>query len=51
MLNRAENTQREAGPDGNTEIQRHPGNLALPLGKLVRHDPTRGHVMEAFESL
>jgi len=49
ILERAGNTQREAGPDRCTEIKRHPGNLVLPLGKVVRHDPTRAHVTETLE--
>jgi len=49
ILERAENTQREAGPDRRTEIKRHPGNLVLPLGKIVGHDPTRAHVTETLE--
>src|SRR6202040_2225192 len=48
-LERVENTKREAGPDRRTEIKRHPGNLVLPLSKVVRHDPTRAHIMEALE--
>src|ERR1700731_2719101 len=49
ILERVENAQREAGPDRRTEIKRHPGNLALPFGKVVRHDPTRAHVTETLE--
>src|SRR5450755_770664 len=49
ILERVENAQREAGPDRRTEIKRHPGNLALPLGKVVRHDPTRAHVTQTLE--
>src|SRR6266446_9351602 len=50
VLEGVENAQREAGPDRRTEIKRHPGNLVLPLGKVVRHDPTRAHVMETLQS-
>src|ERR1700730_13179581 len=46
---RVEDAQREAGPDRRTEIKRHPGNLVLPLGKVVRHDPTRADVAETLE--
>src|SRR6266852_5109694 len=49
ILERVENAQREAGPDRRTEIKRHPGNLALPLSKVVRHDPTRAYVTETLE--
>src|SRR5581483_8197323 len=28
---------------------RHPGNLALPLGKVVCHDPTRARVTQTLE--
>src|SRR4030081_292522 len=49
ILERVENAQREAGPDRRTEIKRHPGNLVLPLSKVVRHDPTRAHVTETLE--
>src|SRR5258705_5633255 len=37
---RVEHAKGEAGPDRRTEIKRHPGDLVLPLGKVVRHDPT-----------
>src|ERR687889_581108 len=40
-LERVADTQREARPDRGSEIQRHPDNLILPLGKVVRHDPAR----------
>src|ERR1700733_7832 len=46
---RVENAQREAGPDCHAEIKRHPGNLVLPLGKVVRHDPARRDVTETLE--
>jgi len=46
---RVENAQREAGPDRHAEIKRHPGNLVLPLGEVVRHDPTRADVTETLE--
>src|SRR5882672_10235999 len=46
---RVENAQREAGPDRRTEIKRHPGNLVLPMGNVVRHNPTRAHVTETLE--
>src|SRR5712692_5036203 len=49
ILERVENAQREAGPDRRAEIKRHPGNLVLPLGKVVRHDPTCAHVTETIE--
>src|SRR5260370_24950932 len=49
ILERVENAQREAGPDRRTEIKRHPGNLVLPLGKVVGHDPTRADVAETLE--
>src|ERR1700730_3023205 len=49
ILERAANAQREAGPDRRTEIKRHPGNLVLPLSKVVRHDPTRAHVTETLK--
>src|SRR5882757_6884235 len=49
ILARVENAQREAGPDRRTEIKRHPGDLVLPLRKVVRHDPTRAHVTEPLE--
>src|SRR6202048_4068788 len=49
ILERVENAQREAGPDRRTEIKRHPGNLVLPLSKVVRHDPTRAHVTKTLE--
>ena len=46
---RVEDAQREAGPDRRAEIERHPGDLALPLGKVVRHDPARADVVETRE--
>ena len=49
ILERVENAKREAGPDRRTEIKRHPGDLVLPLSKVVRHDPTRAHIMETLE--
>lgn len=49
ILERVENAQREAGPHRQTEIERHPGNLVLPLGKVVRHDPARAHVAQTLE--
>src|SRR6266516_1408807 len=49
ILERVENAQRETGPDRRTEIKRHPGNLVLPLSKIVRHDPTRAHVTKTLE--
>src|ERR1700732_544473 len=49
ILERVENAQREAGPDRRTEIKRHPGNLVLPLSKVMRHDPTRAHVTKTLE--
>src|SRR5216683_3300091 len=49
ILERVENAQREAGPDRRAEIKRHPGNLVLPLGKIVRYDPTRAHVTETLK--
>ena len=49
ILERAANAQCEAGPDRRTEIKRHPGNLVLPLSKVVRHNPTRAHVTETLE--
>ena len=49
IAERVENAQREAGPDRRTEIQRHPGDLVLPLGEVVRHDPARAHVAETLE--
>ena len=51
ILERVANAQGEAGPDRRTEIERHPGNLVLPLGKVVRHDPARADVAETFERL
>src|ERR1700732_5339927 len=48
-LERVEDAQREAVPDRRTEIKRHPGNLVLPLSKVVRHDPTRAHITETLE--
>src|SRR3984893_11546661 len=48
-LERTANAQREAGPDCHAEIKRHPGNLVLPLGKVVRHDPARRDVTETLE--
>ena len=41
IAERVEYAQREAGPDRRTEIQRHPGDLVLPFGEVVRHDPAR----------
>src|SRR6202022_2901002 len=49
VLKRVENAKREAGPDRRTEIKRHPGDLVLPLSKVVRHDPARAYIMEALE--
>ena len=49
ILERIANAQRQAGPDRRTEIERHPGNLALPLGNVVRHDPARAHVAKTLE--
>src|SRR5258708_6902571 len=49
ILERVEYAEREAGPDRGTEIKRHPDNLVLPLGKVVRHDPTRAHIVETRE--
>jgi len=49
IFERVDNAQREAGPDRRTEIKRHPGNLVLPLGKIVRHDPTRANVTKTLE--
>ena len=46
---RGENTKREAGPDRGTEIERHPGNLVLPVSEVVRHDPPCAHVTETLE--
>src|ERR1700722_10478742 len=46
---RVENTKREAGPDPRTEIKRHPPNLVLPLGKVVRHDPPCARVTQTLE--
>ena len=33
------NAEREARPDRRAEIERHPGNLVLPFGDVVGHDP------------
>src|SRR6266852_8897485 len=49
ILERVENAKREAGPDRRTEIKRHPGDLVLPLSKVVRYDPTRAHVTETLK--
>src|SRR5262245_23597170 len=41
--------QRETGPDRGTEIERHPGDLVLPLSELVRHDPTNARITKALQ--
>ena len=46
---RVNKAKREARPDRRSEIERHPGNLILPLGKVMRHDPTRARVTETLE--
>src|SRR5262249_37485072 len=49
VLERVGDAERKAGPDCRAEIKRHPRDLVLPLGEVVRHDPTRGHVTQALE--
>jgi hypothetical protein len=46
---RVENAKREAGPDRRAEIKRHPGDLVLPLGEVVRHHPARARIMQTLE--
>jgi hypothetical protein len=46
---RVSKAKREARPDGGGEIERHPGNLVLPMRKVVRDDPTRARVAETLE--
>jgi hypothetical protein len=36
-----EHAQREARPDRRAEIERHPGDLVLPLGHVVGQAPTK----------
>src|ERR1700730_14227277 len=48
-LERVATAQREAGPDRRSEIKRHPDDLVLPLGKVVRHDPARARVTQTLE--
>src|SRR3984957_8306904 len=51
VLERVANAEREAGPDRHAEIQRHPGNLVLPLRKVVGHDPARADVTQTLQRL
>ena len=46
---RVNKAKREARPDRRSEIERHPGNLILPLSKITRHYPTSTHVTETLE--
>src|SRR5262249_13161134 len=46
---RVADAQREAGPDRRTEIERHPGNLALPFSDVVGDDPPNACVPEALQ--
>src|SRR5262249_58849347 len=48
-LRRVADAWGKARPHRRTEIKRHPGDLVLPLGKVVRHDPPAGHVAQTFE--
>src|SRR5262249_35156423 len=43
------NTQREAAPDRRTEIKRHPGDLILPLGDVMSHDPAQRYVTQPLQ--
>src|ERR1700727_2608546 len=49
ILERVANAQGEADPDRYTEIKRHPGNLVLPVSKLVSHDPAGARVAETLD--
>src|SRR5262245_16743306 len=46
---RVNDTKGQARPDRRSEIERHPGNLILPLRKVVRHDPTRARITQTLE--
>src|SRR5262245_59763435 len=41
--------QRETGPDCRSEIERHPGDLVLPLSEVVRHNPANARITEALQ--
>src|SRR5262245_17468785 len=47
---RVNKAKHEARPDCDAEIERHPGNLILPLRKVMRHDPTPARVTKTLES-
>src|SRR5262245_64417281 len=48
---RVNKAKREAGPDRRSEVERHPGNLILPVSKVMRHYPARARVTETLERM
>src|SRR5215475_10906069 len=49
VVKRVKDAKRKARPDRRTEIEGHPGNLVLPVSKVMRDDPTRTRVIETLE--
>jgi len=49
IAKRVNETKREARPHRRGEVERHPGNLILPLRKVVRHDPSRARIAQTHE--
>src|SRR4029078_5585056 len=41
--------KREARPDRPRKVERHPGYLLPPMSEVVRHDPTRGRIMQTLQ--
>src|SRR6516225_522157 len=46
---RVNKAKREARPDRCSKIERHPGNLLLPMNKVTRHHPTSTRVTETLK--
>ena len=48
-VERIDHAQRQAGPDRAAEIQRHPGDLVLPVLEVVAHDPACADIAKALD--